>query len=202
MKLIGSLTSPFVRKVRAVLTEKKIDYEFVVDSPWEAATSVPGHNPLGKVPVLILDDGSVIYDSRVIVEHLDNATPNARLFPTSNRERIQIKVWEALADGICDAAATVFLERKRPAEQQSEAWIERQMQKVNLGLKAMSDALGTHTWCSGNGLCVGDIAFGCALGYLAFRFPEIDWRSEYPNLARHFDDLMRRSSFRDTVPQG
>ena len=110
MKLVGSLTSPYVRKVRAVLAEKKIEYEFVIDVPWSADTRVPDINPLGKVPVLILDDGSTLFDSRVIAEYLDSVTPNNRLLPSPNRERITIKRWEALADGVVDAAVAIVLE--------------------------------------------------------------------------------------------
>ena len=119
MKLVGSPTSPYVRKVRIVLAEKHIDYDFEVDIPWNADSHVPDYNPLGKVPVLIMDDGATLFDSRVIVEYLDNVSPVSRLIPEPNRHRITVKRWEALADGISDAAATIFLERKRPAAQQS-----------------------------------------------------------------------------------
>jgi glutathione S-transferase len=114
MKLIGSYTSPYVRKVRVVLAEKKFEYEFVIDSPWLEDSTVPDLNPLGKIPVLLLDDETQLFDSRVIVEYIDAVTPNNKLFPAPNRERIEVKRWEALADGICDAAATAFLEAKRP----------------------------------------------------------------------------------------
>ena len=133
MKLVGSLTSPYVRKVRAVLAEKKIEYEFVIDSPWTADTGVPDLNPLGKVPVLILDDGSTLFDSRVIAEYLDNVTPNNRLLPSPNRERIAIKRWEALADGVVDAAVTIVLESKRPEEMRDPTWIARQQGKITAG---------------------------------------------------------------------
>ena len=130
MKLIGSLTSPYVRKVRIVLAEKKIEYEFVIDSPWTPESNVPNINPLGKIPVLVLDDETPLFDSRVISEYLDNVAPNNKLMPAPNRERTEIKRWEALADGICDAAALLFLEKKRPAKQQSAEWIARQESKM------------------------------------------------------------------------
>ena len=95
MKLIGTHTSPFVRKVRIVLAEKKIDYEFAIDSPWLGDSQVQNINPLGKIPVLLLDDETPLFDSRVIVEYIDSVTPNAKLFPTPNRERIDVKRWEA-----------------------------------------------------------------------------------------------------------
>lgn len=202
MKLIGSLTSPFVRKVRVVLAEKKIDYEFEIDSPWSPDSHIPDINPLGKIPVLVLDDNSPLFDSRVIVEHIDNVTPNAKLFPVPNRERTEVKRWEALADGISDAAAAAFLEARRPAGERSSTWIERQNDKIVRGLRFMAAELGEQPYCMGTHLSLADIAVGAALGYLVFRFPEIEWREQYPNLARLYDKLMQRPSFADTVPQG
>ena len=202
MKLIGSLTSPYARKTRVVLAEKKIDYEFVVDSPWTSETQVARYNPLGKIPVLGMDDGSTLFDSRVIVEYLDSVTPNNRLIPQPGRARIEVKRWEALADGVMDAAAAAFLEAKRPEAERSAAWIARQRDKVVLGLKEMARELADRPWCQGNAMTLADVACGCALGYLAFRFPDIDWRAEHPNLARLYDKLMQRPSFAETVPQG
>ena len=201
MKLIGSLTSPFVRKVRIVLAEKKIDYEFVIDSPWSPESGVANLNPLGKIPVLALDDDTSLFDSRVISEYLDNVAPNNKLMPSTNRERTEVKRWEALADGICDAAALIFLEKKRPAERQDADWITRQESKLIRGLDYMASELGDNTWCMGNHFSLADIATGCALGYLAFRFPEIDWSVKHPNLARLYDKLMQRQAFADTIPK-
>ena len=202
MKLIGSLTSPFVRKVRVVLAEKKIECEFEIDSPWTPESNVPNINPLGKIPVLALDDETVLFDSRVISEYLDNVAPNNKLMPAPNRERTEVKRWEALADGICDAAALIFLEMKRPEEQRSADWIARQQDKITRGLEYMAKELGESPWCMGNHLTLADIATGCALGYLAFRFPEIDWRGTHPNLARLYDKLMQRPAFAESVPKG
>ncbi len=201
MKLIGSLTSPFVRKVRIVLAEKKIDYEFVIDSPWTPDSGVPNLNPLGKIPVLSLDDDTVLFDSRVISEYLDNVAPNSKLMPATNRERTEVKRWEALADGICDAAALIFLEKKRPPEQQSAEWISRQNAKIIAGLEYMAEQLGDQSWCMGTHFSMADIAAGCALGYLAFRFPEIDWNVKHPNLARLHEKLKLRAAFADTQPK-
>jgi len=200
MQLIGSLTSPFVRKVRIVAAEKFVEYELVVDIPWSEDTQVPNYNPLGKVPVWVLDDGKTLFDSRVIVEYLENVSPVGHLLPKDARPRIAVKRWEALADGVCDAAALIFLERKRPAAQQSSEWIERQFAKVDASLKMMSDDLGNQTWCTGEFFSLADIAVGCALGYLEFRFPEIDWRRQHPKLSELFDRLMQRPAFIDTVP--
>lgn len=202
MKLIASVTSPYARKVRVVLAEKRIEYDFDIQNPWLADTPVPLFNPLGKVPVLILDDGTTLFDSRVIVEYLDTVTPVSRLIPAGNRERTLVKRWEALGDGVCEAAANIFLERKRPAKQQSEDWIKRQDAKVHSGLKAIAGELGTEKWCFGDAYSLADVAVGCVLGYLDFRFPEINWREQHPNLAQHWEKLGKRPSFQKTVPNG
>jgi glutathione S-transferase len=201
MKLIGSVTSPYVRKVRVVMAEKKLDYSFELENVWTAETKIHYSNPLGKVPCLVMEDGSSMYDSRVIAEYLDTLTPVCKLLPPNGRDRADVKVWEALADGVLDAAVLVRLEKTlRPAEQQSGPWIERQMGKVQAGLQVMAERLGEQPFCMGNHYTLADVAVGCALGWLTFRFPEIDWRDDYPNLARLFDKLSERASFKDTVP--
>ena len=200
MKLIGSHTSPYTRKVRFVLAEKKIEAEFVEDSPWTEDSSVPKLNPLGKIPVVVLDDETVLFDSRVIVEYLDNMTPNNKLMPGPNRERIEVKRWEAVADGICDAIVLVVLEKKRAAKQQSKEVISRQLEKVERSLEFMAEELGEKTWCMGTHFSLADIAAGCALGYIDLRLPESDWRVRYPNLARLEDKLQQRPAFADTAP--
>jgi glutathione S-transferase len=202
MKLIGSLASPYVRKVRVVMAEKKIDYELVLDNVWSPDTAVPLSNPLGKVPCLVMEDGGAMFDSRVIVEYLDTLTPVGKLIPPQGRERAGVKCWEALADGVLDAAILVRLERTlRPAEQQSQEWMERQLGKVRAGLKAMAAGYGDSQFCAGNHYTLADVAVGCTLGWLSFRFPEIAWRDDHPNLVRLFDKLSERQSFKDTVPR-
>lgn len=202
MKLIGSLTSPYVRKIRIVLAEKKIDYELVLDSPWADGNQVAALNPLGKVPVLVLDDETTLYDSRVIAEYLDTVAPNNRLIPASGRERISVKRWEALADGVLDAAVAAFLESRRPDGERSPSWLERQLGKTKLALQVMSDELGEQPWCHGNSMSLADIAVGCALGYVSFRLGDIRWGEQYSNLAHLYEKLMQRPAFAETVPQG
>lgn len=202
MKLIGSLTSPYVRKVRVVFAEKKLDYTFILEDVWAADTTIGQTSALGKVPALLMDDGSVLFDSRVIVEYLDTLTPVGKLIPAGGRERSSVKCWEALADGVLDAAILVRLEKTlRPEQQQSPVWIARQMGKVHAGLKQLADDLGEKPFCAGNQYTLADIAVGCMLGWLSFRFPEIDWREDYHNLRRLFEKLSERPSFKDTVPQ-
>jgi glutathione S-transferase len=202
MKLIGSLASPYVRKVRVVMAEKKLDYELILENVWVPETKIQQSNPLGKVPCLIMEDGGAMFDSRVIVEYLDTLTPVCKLIPPNGRERAEVKCWEALADGVLDAAVLVRLERtQRPEEQQSAEWIKRQFDKVHAGLKSMSAGLKDTAFCAGNHYTLADVAVGCALGWLSFRFPEIDWRGDYPNLGKLFDKLSERASFKDTLPQ-
>jgi glutathione S-transferase len=200
LKLIATLTSPYARKVRIALAEKKIEYTLVLDSPRTPGNTVARFNPLGKIPVLVMDDGSRLFDSRVIVEYLDTVSPVSRLIPEPSRQRIAVKRWEALADGICDAAAAVRLEKTRPVRQQSKESIARQQEKVVLGVIELAKELGDRSWCAGEAYSLADIAVGCALGYLELRQPEFDWRTEHPGLARLADKLAQRPSFADTVP--
>jgi glutathione S-transferase len=203
MKIIGAITSPYVRKVRIVMAEKKLDYQFVAEDVWSADTKIATSNPLGKVPCLVMEGGEAVFDSRVIVEYLDTLSPVGKLIPAQGRERAEVKTWEALADGVLDAAILARLEATwpgRPAEQRSQAWIDRQMSKIHAALAAMGRGLGDKPFCSGIHFSLSDVAVGCALGYLDFRFPEIDWRSPYPNLARLGEKLAQRQSFLDTLP--
>jgi glutathione S-transferase len=200
LKLIYSPTSPYARKVRVVLAEKKIECQSVEMSPWAADTRVPEFNPLGKIPVLMLDDDTALYDSRVIVEYLDDVSPVSRLIPDPARQRIVVRRWEALADGMCDAAIGIVLERRRDPGQQSPDYVERQQRKLVAGLAEMSRELGERTWCNGEAFTLADIAAACMLGYLDLRHADIDWRGQYPNLAKHAEKLGRRASFADTVP--
>mgnify|MGYP001765193674 CR=1 FL=1 len=200
MKLISSPTTPFGRKVRIVLLEKKIPFELLMDVPWSAETQVGNFNPLGKVPVLVMKDGETLYDSRVIVEYLEHVSPVGHLIPADAGSRIETRKIEALADGITDAAALIFLEFKRPEEQRSQDWMLRQQAKVFKGLEALAEALGQRLNFVGNKLSLADIAAGCCLGYLDFRFPDIKWREAHPNLAAFYDKLSSRASFKETVP--
>lgn len=203
MKLIGSNASPYVRKVRIVMAEKKLDYQFVTEDVWAAGTTIGESNPLGKVPCLVMEGGEALFDSRVIVEYLDTLSPVGKLIPAVGRERAEVKTWEALADGMIDALILARLEANwagRTKAQRSQQWIDRQLGKAHASLKAMSQGLGDKPFCAGIYLSLADIAVGCALGYLDFRFADIDWRSTYPNLAKLQEKLVQRPSFADTAP--
>ena len=197
------MTSPYVRKVRIVMAEKKLDYQFVLEDVWAADTRMPDANPLGKVPCLVMEGGEALFDSRVIVEYLDALSPVGKLIPNTGRARAEVKTWEALADGVLDALILARLEATwagRSSNERSQAWIDRQMAKTDASLEAMSSGLGDRNFCSDIHLTLSDISVGCALAYLDFRFAHIDWRSRHANLAKLYEKLSQRPSFADTVP--
>jgi glutathione S-transferase len=202
MKLIGSLTSPYVRKVRIVMAEKKLDFQLVLEDVWNS-DDILRANPLGKVPCLVMEGGEAVFDSRVIVEYLDTLSPVGRLIPPSGRARAEVRTWEALADGLLDASIGARMEAiwgGRTEAQRSQAWISRQMSRVDSALSAMSSGLADRTWCHGNQMSLADIAVGCAVGYLDFRYPQVDWRGRHGNLARLWERLATRPSFTETAP--
>jgi glutathione S-transferase len=204
MKLLSSDASPYARKVRVVMAEKKLDYQLVNVNVWAPDTQITDSNPLGKVPCLVMEGGEAVFDSRVIVEYLDTLSPVGKLIPSQGRERAEVKTWEALADGLMDAALLARMEATftgRKDSQRNQAWIERQLGKIHAVLKAMSTGLGDKAFCSGVHFSLSDIAVGCALGYLDLRFAQIDWRTSYPNLAKLNEKLMLRASFIETKPQ-
>lgn len=203
MKLIGATGSPYVRKVRIVLAEKRLDYQFVTEDVWAATTQIGASNPLGKVPCLVTEGAEAMFDSRVIAEYLDTLSPVGKLIPAPGRERAEVKTWEALADGLMDAAVLARLEATWPGRseaQRSQAWIDRQLGKIDAALAAMARGLGDKPFCSGIHFTLSDVAVGCALGYLDFRFPQIDWRTPHPNLTKLNDKLVLRQSFVDSRP--
>lgn len=201
MKLLSAPASPFARKVRIVLAEKRIDCDIERVDVQPQDNPVNAHNPLGKIPTLILDDGMAIYDSRVIVEFIDNMTANSRLIPQDNRERIAVRRWEALADGVLDAGLLIRYESLRPESEQSASWTAKQAARVRRGLAQLQVDLGARAWCQGERFTLADIALGCCVGWIGFRKPAgIDWRADYPGLAKHYDKLMERPAFADTVP--
>jgi glutathione S-transferase len=203
MKLLYSTTSPYARKVRIVAAEKKLELDVVTSDPWVVNPELIAANPLGKVPALITDDGWSLFDSRVIVEYLDGLSPVHRLIPDNLRERIAVKRWEAMADGLLDAALTARLESMRPAADQNESsakQIARQREKIAVTLKEMQRGLDQNDYCVGKAFTLADIAVGCSLGYLNLRFPDIDWSNEYPALGRVSKKLFARASFKASDP--
>ena len=199
MKLVASLTSPYARKIRVALAEKNLPFELEVDIPWLADTRVPSYNPLGKVPALVADDGEVWFDSPVIAEYLDTLAGPA-LLPADRLAALPVRQAEALADGITDAAVAAFLEGMRPAERQDPAAIERQLGKISRGLTALEARVAQRKGCAGEALSIADIAIGCTLGYLDFRFAHLGWRAAHPQLAAWAAGLLARPSFTATTP--
>jgi len=202
MKLLSSLASPYTRKVRIVLAEKKIECELVPVDVNPAENPVNSHNPLGKIPTLLLDDGSALYDSRVIAEFLDSVSPISRLIPDATRDRVAVRRWEALADGVLDAGLLVRYESLRDKKEQSKAWSDKQLARMHRGMAQMAGDLGERPWCHADRYSLADIALGCCLGWLDFRKPGgVDWFAEYAGLAKQYAKLMERTAFADTVPQ-
>jgi len=199
MKLVGSRTSPYVRKVRVILAEKNLPFEFLEENAWSADTTVPRYNPLNKVPALVMDDGEAIYDSAVIAEYLD-ALSGGGLIPTGAAERARVRRDEALGDGIADAGITTFLERKREAARQDPAWIRRQIDKINAGIAALARTLGTRQYLGGAQPNLADIACACALFWVEFRMPEIGWRDAHPDLRAWAGRMESRPAFQSTRP--
>ena len=200
MKLYGSLTSPYVRKARILIREKDLPCEFVVADAWAADSPVPALNPLGKVPVLVLDNNDVLFDSPVIVEYLDTFKAPA-LLAASGQARWDMLRWEALADGMLDAVATRLLESRRPAAQQSADNIRRQEEKIARSLEYTTRHLGNGPWLTSDRFTLADLVVAVALEYTDFRYPH-DWRSRYPRLGQWLAGISARPSFIETRPPG
>ena len=198
MKLRYSPTSPYVRKVAVTIHELGLDdkVERVMTAPWDAATDLGRTNPLGKVPALIADDGTVLYDSPVICEYLDSLV-GSRLVPPGGPDRWTALRRQALADGLIDAAVSCVLEGRRPAERRSTEWVTRQRAAIARSL----DALEAEAADLANDLTIGHVAIACALGYLDFRLVGDDWRMGRPKLAAWFDGFAKRPSMTTTVPK-
>ncbi|HSF96316.1 MAG TPA: glutathione S-transferase N-terminal domain-containing protein [Thermohalobaculum sp.] len=200
MKLIIASPSPFARKARIALHEKGLPFEEVMDVPWNPDTVAPSHNPLGKIPVLILEDGSAIYDSRVIVEYLETLGAPPALIPADPAARIAARRIEALADGICDAVVLTVLEQSRREGLRSADWIARQRHKIALGTAELARLLGGRAFFVGEALTLADIAAGAALAYLDLRAPDYGWREQFPELAAFSARMEARQSFTRTRP--
>jgi glutathione S-transferase len=200
LKLISATPSPYARKVRIALAEKGLPFELMTEVPWDRTTSTPKYNPLEKLPVLILEDGSSVYESSFILQYLELKYPQPPLLPGNVDGVIAARRLEVLCDGICDAVVLSFFEKMRPAEGRSQHWLDRQRRKIEGGVREMARLVGDRTFAVENEFSLGDIAVGTALGYLLVRFPEFDWRSQYPDLAAFSARIEARPSFADTVP--
>ena len=200
MKLISATPSPYARKVRIALAEKGIPFELLTEVPWDSVTATPRFNPLEKLPVLVLEDGSGVYESRFILEWIEVKHPVPPMLPDDEDERLFARRVEVVCDGVCDACVLMFWERHRAPEQQSQAWVTRQMRKVEGGLRALAEWAGEREFVVGDRFGLADIATGTLVRYLDVRFPEHPWRSVHPNLAALSDRLARRPSFAGSTP--
>ena len=200
MRLIRAAPSPYARKVRIALAEKQLRFELVTEVPWNQDTSLPRFNPLEKLPVLVLDDGTSWYESNLILEWIERHYPEPRLLPADPDAALAARRALILADGVCDAFLLVFFERQRPPDHQSAPWIARQMRKIEGGIGELARLAGGRRVVVGEALSWGDLGIGCALLYLDLRFPELPWRTRHAELARYVDRLAERPSFRDTLP--
>ena len=200
LKLISATPSPYARKVRIALAEKGIPFELQTEVPWHAATATPQFNPLEKLPVLILEDGSAVYESHYILEWIEAKYPDPPLLPADIDDRLLARRFEVLCDGTCDAFVLMFFEQMREPSRQSPEWIARQRRKVEGGLRETARLIGDRTYAVGDSFTLGDIAAGTLVGYLSVRYPALPWRDLYPGLAAYSDRIETRPSFRDTVP--
>ena len=200
MKLLSATPSPYARKVRIALAEKNLPFELVTEVPWDENTKTAKLNPLEKLPVLSLDDGTTIYESSYILEYLEIKHPEPPLFPNDPDGRLAARRLEVLADGVCDAVVLAFFENLRPEAHRSAAWLGRQMRKIQGGLGEIARLVPDGGYCVGDRFSLGDIAVGTVLGYLEIRCPEVEWRKRYPNLEAVFARLSDRPSFQSTVP--
>lgn len=199
-RLISATPSPYARKVRIQLAEKGIPFELVTEVPWNRDTVVPQYNPLEKLPVLICDDGEVVYESRFVNEWIEHMHPEPPLMPKDVPGILLTKRFEVLADGVCDAGVLLFWERAREAGKQSQEWSDRQQRKILGGLQEISRLLGDQEYAVNSTFGLADIAVGSCLGWLNVRMPELPWRERHPNLGRLADRLEQRASFRGSVP--
>ncbi len=199
--IIGTAGSPYTWKVRIAMAEAGVDCPLEEHRPNQPDTRVPEFNPLGKIPVLVLDDGYTVFDSRVILDFLKMIRPSTPLIPDDGPARVMVRRWEALADGISDSAILLIneLERRKPDER-SAWWIERQTGKMERGIAALADDLGQREYCLGGHLTVADIACVAAMVFVDTRFPQIVWRGPYPDLAAFVDRHARREHFQTFLP--
>ncbi|MGB4811491.1 MAG: glutathione S-transferase N-terminal domain-containing protein [Methylophilaceae bacterium] len=201
MKFLYTTNSPYARKARIVAIEKHVDIELQSVVLTDPDCPVKNYNPLGKVPVLIMDDGDSLYDSSVIAEFLDHRTPVAHLMPLDNTGKITVRRWEALAGGVCDAAVAMMLEQRKAIEQQDPDFIIKQLDKVKRGLSVLNLDLTGKKWCVNETFGLADIAVGCTLGYLDLRFKALNLLAEHPQLVKLNAALVQRASFKDTMPK-
>lgn len=199
MKLIGSYTSPYVRKISVILLEKGLDFELITVSPWSEDSRVIALNPLGKVPVLMTPQGN-FFDSLIIAEYLELFCPEPALLPAEPLPALRVRQLAALADGITDAAMAIVRECQRRADEQNETVLLSLRGKIQRGLDALESAAREGQWLNNAALSLADIATACALGFINFRRVMPNWCVERPALVAMAGRLFARTSFARTAP--
>ncbi|EEW2613672.1 glutathione S-transferase [Escherichia coli] len=199
MKLVGSYTSPFVRKLSILLLEKGITFEFINELPYNADNGVAQFNPLGKVPVLVTEKGECWFDSPIIAEYIELMNVAPAMLPRDPLESLRVRKIEALADGIMDAGLVSVREQARPAAQQSEDELLRQREKINRSLDVLEGYLVDGTLKTDT-VNLATIAIACAVGYLNFRRVAPGWCVDRPHLVKLVENLFSRESFARTEP--
>ena len=200
LRLISATPSPYARKVRITLAEKGIPFELVTEVPWDSTSATPRYNPLEKLPVLLLEDGGSVYESRFILEWIEARHPAPPMLPEDVDARLFARQVEVVVDGVCDALVALFWERNRDPDKQSEAWKARQMRKVDGGMRALAGWAGEREFVVGERFGLADVATGTVCRYLDVRFPAYPWRQVHPALSAYSDRMERRPSFAGSVP--
>ena len=200
MKVIIATPSPYARKVRVVLREKKINFEEIIDNPWNKDTLTISLNPLGKIPILLRDKHEPLFDSKVIIQYLDYFEPKPLFYPKNSEDNISARLIETIADGICDAIVLLFLENSRKETLRSKNWIKRQEEKILKGIKYLSNYLDEKKYFVGNYFNISDVCGFSCLEYLDLRFPKLKWRDKHPNLKTYWSIHKDRQSFKETIP--
>ena len=198
-QLISATPSPYARKVRIALAEKGLPFELLTEVPWDSTTRTPRYNPLEKLPILLLDDGTSVYESSYILQYLELKHPQVPLLPKDIDGHLAARKLEVLCDGVCDAVVLSLFEKMR-AGSASPEWLARQRRKIVGGMAEMTRLVGQRQWAVGETFSLGDIAVGTAAGYVSLRYPDFQWRTPHPDLARFSDRLAQRQSFKDSMP--
>jgi len=202
MKLIGSPTSPFVRKVRVYLAETGTACDFQAVDAWQPDAALQGIAPLGKVPVLVRDDGPALFESNLVLEYLDSLRPEAgRLLPPAGEARWTVMRWQALAQGLIDSVVVRVLESRRDAAQRSATILTREEKRMGRALDALEAGIAGREWIATERLSLADVVLGVALQYIDFRDPH-DWRGARPALAVWCARVTARPSYQQTLPPG
>lgn len=200
MKLYASLASSFARKIRVVLIEKKVPHGIEMVNLWER-NDLKKTNPIGKVPALKLDDGRVLINSPLIADYIDSRYPDPRFIPTDPDQRLEVRRWEALADGTMDAVgASMYEARFHDETKRSREWLERQRGKVEAGFTVLEEMLAKRQWCVGGAMTLADITVACHIGFITLRRPDFFSREKYLGLARLWENMETRESMKATAP--